>query len=97
MSSYISNERPQPDKVLADIADYVLNYEIREDLAWKTAHYCLLDTLGCGLEALGYPACTKLLGPVVNGTVVPNGARVPGTRYELDSIQAAFNIGTIIG
>lgn len=96
MSSYISNERPQPDKVLADIADYVLNYEIREDLAWKTAHYCLLDTLGCGLEALGYPACTKLLGPVVNGTVVPNGARVPGTRYELDPIQAAFNIGTII-
>lgn len=96
MSSYISNERPQPDKVLADIADYVLNYEIKNDLAWSTAHYCLLDTLGCGLEALTYPACTKLLGPVVPGTTVPNGAKVPGTSFQLDPIQAAFNIGAII-
>jgi 2-methylcitrate dehydratase len=96
MSSHISNERPQPDKVLADIADYVINYEIKNELAWKTAHYCLLDTLGCGLEALTYPACTKLLGPVVPGTVVPNGAKVPGTQFQLDPIQAAFNIGTII-
>jgi len=96
MSSHISNERPQPDKVLADIADYVLNYKIKNDLAWKTAHYCLLDTLGCGLEALTYPACTKLLGPIVKGTVVPNGARVPGTQFQLDPIQAAFNIGAII-
>lgn len=96
MSSHISNERPQPDKVLADIADYVLNYKIKSDLAWKTAHYCLLDTLGCGLEALTYPACTKLLGPIVKGTVVPNGARVPGTQFQLDPIQAAFNIGAII-
>src|ERR1700761_6710528 len=96
MSSHISNERPQPDKVLIDIADYVLNYEIKEELAWKTAHYCLLDTLGCGFEALTYPACTKLLGPVVKGTVVPNGARVPGTQFQLDPIQAAFNIGAII-
>ncbi len=96
MSSHISNERPQPDKVLTDIVDYVLNYEIKNDLAWKTAHYCLLDTLGCGLEALTYPACTKLLGPVVQGTVVPNGAKVPGTQFQLDPVQAAFNIGTII-
>ena len=96
MSSHISNERPQPDKVLADIADYVLNYKIKNDLAWKTAHYCLLDTLGCGFEALTYPACTKLLGPVVKGTVVPNGARVPGTQFQLDPIAAAFNIGAII-
>src|SRR3984893_16710891 len=96
MSSPISNERPAPDKVLADIADYVLNYEIKNDLAWKTAHYCLLDTLGCGLEALTYPACTKLLGPIVRGTVVPNGAKVPGTQFQLDPVQAAFNIGTII-
>ncbi|NIG54514.1 bifunctional 2-methylcitrate dehydratase/aconitate hydratase [Chitinophaga sp. Cy-1792] len=96
MSSHISNERPQPDKVLADIADYVLNYKITSDLAWSTAHYCLLDTLGCGLEALTYPACTKLLGPVVKGTVVPNGAKVPGTQFQLDPIQAAFNIGAII-
>ena len=96
MSSHISNERPQPDNVLVNIVDYVLNYEIKNELAWKTAHYCLLDTLGCGLEALTYPACNKLLGPVVHGTVVPNGAKVPGTQFQLDPIQAAFNIGTII-
>jgi 2-methylcitrate dehydratase len=96
MSSHISNERPQPDKVLTDIVDYVLNYEIKNDLAWKTAHYCLLDTLGCGFEALTYPACTKLLGPIVLGTIVPNGAKVPGTQFQLDPVQAAFNIGAII-
>ena len=96
MSSHISNERPQPDKVLADIADYVLQYEVSDDLAWKTAQYCLLDTLGCGLEALTYPACVKLLGPIVPGTVVPNGAKVPGTPFQLDPVQAAFNIGAII-
>lgn len=96
MFSHISNERPQPDKVLSDIADYVLNYEIKSELAWKTAHYCLLDTLGCGFEALTYPACTKLLGPIVKGTIVPNGAKVPGTAYQLDPVQAAFNIGAII-
>jgi len=96
MSAAISNERPQPDKVLTDIVDYILNYEIKNDLAWKTAHYCLLDTLGCGLEALTYPACTKLLGPIVHGTIVPNGAKVPGTQFQLDPVQAAFNIGTII-
>src|SRR6201989_2018705 len=96
MSSHIPNERPQPDKVLADIADYVLNYEIKNELAWTTAHYCLLDTLGCGFEALTYPACNKLLGPVVPGTIVPNGAKVPGTSFQLDPVQAAFNIGAII-
>jgi 2-methylcitrate dehydratase len=96
MSSHISNERPAPDKVLTDIVDYVLDYRIKNELAWKTAHYCLLDTLGCGFEALGYPACTKLLGPVVPGTIVPNGAKVPGTSYQLDPIKAAFDIGTII-
>jgi 2-methylcitrate dehydratase len=96
MSAYISNERPQPDKVLTDIVDYVLNYEIKNDLAWTTAHYCLLDTLGCGFEALTYPACTKLLGPIVKGTIVPNGAKVPGTSFQLDPVQAAFNIGAII-
>ena len=96
MSSHISNERPQPDQVLTDIVDYVLNYEIKNEQAWKTAHYCLLDTLGCGFEALTYPACTKLLGPVVQGTIVPDGAKVPGTKFQLDPVQAAFNIGTII-
>jgi 2-methylcitrate dehydratase len=96
MASYISNVRPQPDKILVDIADYVLNYEIKSDLAWQTAHYCLLDTLGCGFEALSYPACTKLLGPVVPGTIVPNGAKVPGTHFQLDPVMAAFNIGAMI-
>ncbi len=96
MSSHISNERPAPDQVLTDIADYVLNYEIDSELAYSTAQHCLIDTLGCGLEALEYPACTKLLGPIVPGTVVPNGARVPGTNYQLDPVQAAFNIGAMI-
>jgi 2-methylcitrate dehydratase len=96
VSSHISNERPAPDKVIADIADYALNYEIKSDLAYETAHYCLMDTLGCGLEALEYPACTKLLGPIVPGTTVPSGVRVPGTNYQLDPVQAAFNIGAMI-
>jgi len=96
LSSHISNERPAPDEVIADIADYALGYQIESDLAYETAHYCLLDTLGCGLEALEYPACTKLLGPIVPGTTVPNGARVPGTSYQLDPVQAAFNIGAMI-
>ncbi len=96
MSSHISNERPAPDKVLTDIADYALRYEVSSELAYTTARYCLLDTLGCGLEALEYPACTKLLGPIVPGTVVPHGARVPGTSYQLDPVQAAFNIGAMI-
>ena len=96
MSSHISNDRPAPDQVLVDIADYALNYSIESELAWSTARACLIDTLGCGLEALEYPACTKLLGPIVPGTVVPNGARVPGTPYQLDPVQAAFNIGAMI-
>src|SRR5512136_2048660 len=96
MSAPIINVRPEPDQVLVDIADYVLKYEVRNDLAYETARNCLIDTLGCGLEALGYPACTKLLGPVVPGTVVPNGARVPGTQFQLDPVTAAFNIGTCI-
>ena len=96
MSSRISNVRPKPDDVLVRIADYAAGYEIRSRDAYETARYCLMDTLGCGLEALEYPACTKLLGPVVRGTVVPNGARVPGTQFQLDPVQAAFNIGAMI-
>jgi 2-methylcitrate dehydratase len=96
MGSPISNVRPQPDKVLVDIADYVCNYDIKSDEAFDTARNCLMDTLGCGLEALGYPACTKLLGPIVPGTIVPDGAKVPGTKFQLDPVQAAFNIGTIV-
>ena len=96
MSTHISNVRPEPDQVLAQIADYVLGYDITSPEAYETARYCLLDTMGCGLEALAYPACTKLLGPIVPGTVVPNGAKVPGTPYQLDPVQAAFNIGAMI-
>jgi len=96
MSSAISTVRPKPDQVLVDIVDYVLKKRITSKLAYETARNCLIDTLGCGLEALEYPACTKLLGPIVPGTVVPNGAKVPGTQFQLDPVQAAFNIGTII-
>src|SRR5882724_1136508 len=96
MSAPVCNVRPEPDSVLVDIVDYVSQYQIKSPLAYDTARHCLIDTLGCGLEALAYPACTKLLGPVVAGTVVPNGAKVPGTPYQLDPVQAAFNIGTMI-
>ncbi|MGO3891813.1 MAG: bifunctional 2-methylcitrate dehydratase/aconitate hydratase [Paenalcaligenes sp.] len=96
MSAHISNIRPEADQVLADIADYVLSYEIKSTLAYETARNCLMDTLGCGLESLEYPACRKLLGPIVPGTLVPNGAKIPGTQFQLDPVQAAFNIGTMI-
>lgn len=96
MSAAISNVRPEPDAVLVDIADYVGRTAIDSPLAYDTARNCLIDTLGCGLEALEYPACTKLLGPIVPGTVVPHGARVPGTQFQLDPVQAAFNIGAMI-
>jgi 2-methylcitrate dehydratase len=96
MNAPISNVRPAPDQVLTDIADYALRFEIKSPDAYQTARYCLMDTLGCGFEALEYPACTKLLGPIVRGTVVPNGARVPGTQFQLDPVQAAFNLGAMI-
>jgi 2-methylcitrate dehydratase len=96
MSLHVSTVRPEPDKVLVDIADYVINYQIHSDEAYDTARNCLIDTLGCGFEALGYPACTKLLGPIVPGTIVPNGAKVPGTQFQLDPVTAAFNIGAMI-
>ncbi|MGY0610748.1 bifunctional 2-methylcitrate dehydratase/aconitate hydratase [Luteimonas sp. A501] len=96
MSTHASNVRPAPDQAMVDIADYVTGFAIESPLAWTTARHCLLDTLGCGLEALEYPACTRLLGPIVPGTVVPNGARVPGTGFQLDPAQAAFNIGAMV-
>jgi 2-methylcitrate dehydratase len=95
-SEVIGSDTQQYDRVMVDIVDYVRGYEIVSELAYTTARHCLIDTLGCGLEALEYPACTKLLGPVVPGTAVPNGARVPGTQFQLDPVQAAFNIGTLI-
>jgi len=96
MSAPISNVRPDPDPVLVDIVDYVLDFPIDSTLALDTARNCLIDTLGCGLEALTFPACTKMMGPIVPGTIVPNGAKVPGTSFQLDPVQAAFNIGAMI-
>jgi 2-methylcitrate dehydratase len=96
MSAPISNVRPDPDLVLVDIAEYVADYAIESLEAYETARYCLMDTLGCGLLALRYPECTKLLGPVVPGTIVPDGARVPGTSFQTDPVTAAFNIGCMI-
>lgn len=84
------------DQEIIDIVDYVEKFEVNSDLAYETAWDCLLDTLGCGLEALEYEACTKLLGPLVPGTSVQNGVKVPGTNYELDPVQGAFNIGAMI-
>jgi 2-methylcitrate dehydratase len=88
--------RPDPDQVLVDIATYATEYAIRSDLAYETAFYCLMDTLACGFQALKYPACTKLMGAIVPGATMAGGARVPGTSYELDPVQAAFNIGAMI-
>src|SRR6202021_1410895 len=85
-----------PDHGLTGLADYALSYEIGSALAYETAAYCLMDTLACGFQALKYPACTKLLGPVMPGATLKGGARVPGTSYELDPINAAFNIGAMI-
>jgi 2-methylcitrate dehydratase len=96
MSAPISNIRPPFDQPLIDLVDYALDYKISSPLAYETARYCLLDTLGCGLQALDFPACTKLLGPLVPGLTMHHGARVPGTSYRLDPVQAAFNIGTMI-
>jgi len=96
MAGHISNVRPKPDKVLDDIVDYVIDYKIKSKEAFETARYCLMDTLGCGFEALEFPACTKMLGPIVPGTVVPNGAKVPGTPFQLDPVKAAFDIGAMI-
>ena len=88
--------RPQPDAVLRQIADYASAFRIESASAYDTARYCLMDTLACGFQALKYPACTRLLGPVVPGAMMPGGARVPGTSFELDPVQAAFNIGAMI-
>src|SRR5882724_398922 len=91
-----SAQRPDPDAALVAIADYAKSSSIQSRPAYETARYCLMDTLACGFQALKYPACTKLMGPVVPGAVMPGGARVPGTSFELDPVQAAFNIGAMI-
>ena len=91
-----TNVRPQPDDVLVKIADYVLDKNIESSEAYNTARYCLMDTLGCGLLALTFPDCKNLLGPYVEGTSVPNGVRVPGTKYVLDPVKGAWDLGAII-
>jgi 2-methylcitrate dehydratase len=96
VSASAAGARPAPDQVLVDIADYVADYAIASEPAYTIARYCLLDSLGCALAALACPPCAKLLGPVVPGTVVPHGARVPGTSFQLDPVQAAFDIGTMV-
>src|SRR5690349_23917317 len=88
--------RAEADRLLQEIADYTLAARIESVEAWETARYCLLDALGCGLLALGYPACGRLIGPVVPEAVLPGGARVPGTRYELDPAQVAFCVGAMV-
>src|SRR5689334_21100419 len=93
---YKSAQRPDPDAALVAIADYAHSAKISSKTAYDTARYCLMDTLACGFQALKYPACTKLLGPVVPGAVMPGGARVPGTRLELDPVQAAFCVGAMV-
>ncbi|EKM54489.1 uncharacterized protein PHACADRAFT_258368 [Phanerochaete carnosa HHB-10118-sp] len=88
--------RPEPDQVLQDIADYVHSYNIDSELAFETARLCLIDTIGCGLEGMRFEACARLMGPVVEGTVVPHGTKIPGTNFQVDPIRGAFNIGTQI-
>ncbi|MPZ76856.1 MAG: bifunctional 2-methylcitrate dehydratase/aconitate hydratase [Deltaproteobacteria bacterium] len=96
MSSAASNIRPAPDSVLVDIAEYAAGYVPDSAAAIDTARYCFMDTLGCGLLALRYPDCVKHLGPIVPGALLPNGARVPGTAWQLEPVHAAFNIGAMI-
>ena len=91
-----SAERPAPDQLLVDIVDYALHRQIDSELAYETARYCLMDSLACAFQALDYPACTKLLGPVVPGAELAGGARVPGRPWQLDPVTAAFNIGAMI-
>jgi 2-methylcitrate dehydratase len=91
-----STRRPDPDALLVEIADYARNFSIQSEIAYDTARYCLMDTLACGFQALQYPACTKLLGPIVPGATLAGGARVPGLNFELDPVQAAFNIGAMV-
>ena len=94
--SHDLRSRPTPDRAITDIADYVVDYEIRNPNAYRIARYCVMDALGCAVAALAFPDCTKLLGPVVPGADLPGGARVPGTALELDPVSAAFNIAAMI-
>ncbi|MSQ98298.1 MAG: bifunctional 2-methylcitrate dehydratase/aconitate hydratase [Xanthomonadales bacterium] len=91
-----TTQRPNPDQVLVDIADYVCEYDITSEEAYSTARYCLMDSLACAMLAMKFPGCTRLLGPMVPGAEMLNGARVPGTSFQLEPAQAAFNLGVLI-
>ena len=96
MSLPVPSSRAEWDEVLVDIVDYFRDFQPASALAWRSARLVLIDSLGCALEALEHPACTKLLGPVVPGATLDNGARVPGTGFQLDPVKAAFDIGAAI-
>ena len=96
MASTVSNIRPAPDPIMVNIADYAAKYVPESKEAIDTARYCFMDTLGCALLALRFPECTKHLGPIVPGALLANGARVPGTDWQLEPVHAAFNIGAMI-
>ena len=91
-----TSQRPAPDRELVELAQYVVNKKISSGLAYENARLCLLDALGCAMQAFAVPECMKLVGPQVPGTIVPNGARVPGTQYQLDPVSAAFSTGCLI-
>ena len=92
----LDTTRPEFDTLLTEIAEYAVNAKFDSELAYETARYCFMDSIGCALLALDYSQCTKLLGPIVPEAVMPGGCRVPGTQFELDPVQAAFNIGTMV-
>lgn len=96
MAAAEDNHRPEFDQVIQTIVDYALHYRCESKAALDTAYYCLLDSLGCGFLALNYPECRKLLGPIITGASYPNGILVPGTDYQLDPVQGAFNIGLLV-
>src|SRR5690606_29405137 len=96
MSTLVPNVRPEPDQAMVDIADYVTGFAVESPLAWTTARHCLLDTVGCGLRALEHAAGIRMIGRIARGTVVPKGARVPGTGHQRDPVQAGFNMGAVV-
>src|SRR5260221_1595684 len=91
-----SAQRPDPDELLVAIASYAHAARIDSPIAYETARYCLMDSLACAVQALAFPACTRLLGPLVPGATLAGGARVPGLAWELEPVQAAFNIGAMV-
>jgi 2-methylcitrate dehydratase len=88
------NSRPVYDQVIQSITDYVFDFEVSSQLAWRRARVALLDSMACAIE--GVPACAAFIGPLLKGTHVPNGFPLPGTPYSLDPLKAAFDLGALI-